>query len=154
MLLKDRIARELARIAEENDGMLRQEDVVAFARNPDTALHTQFDWDDTEAARKWRLEQAGRIIRLQVKVIESTNQTVRAYVSLTPDRGKEDGGYLPIDVVLDDKERSKQMLRDALSELSAVRRKYQALTELAGVWKSLDAAISAQRKNHEEAVPA
>jgi hypothetical protein len=154
MLLKDRIARELARIAEKNAGLLRQEDVVRFAKDPTTALHTQFDWDDTEAAHKWRLEQAGRIIRLQVKVIEDTSQVVRAFVSLTPDRVGEERGYRSISDVLSDEDKRSQMLGDALAELSAVRRKYQSLTQLAGVWESLDAAIYAQHKKRKEAVPA
>lgn len=143
MLLKERIARELARIAEMNNGVLRQEDVVDFARDPDTALHTQFEWDDTEAARKWRLEQAARIIRLQVRVVENTEQTVRAFVSLSVDRTPH-GGYRPINAVLGSKELSRQLMRDALAELSAVRRKYQTLKQLNDVWEKLDAVIAAE----------
>lgn len=144
MLLKERIARELERIAEANNGVLRQEDVVEFAADPGTALHTQFDWNDGEAARKWRLEQAARIIRLQVKVVSDTGeQVVRAFVSLTSDR-TPNGGYRPIAAVLGSEAYSRQLMRDALADLAAVRKKYQTLKQLNDVWEKLDAVIAAE----------
>ena len=143
MLLKERIARELERIALANDGVLRQEDVVAFARDPSTALHSQFDWDDTEAAHQWRLQQAAQVIRMQVRVLEEDAASVRAYVSLTPDRANG-GGYRMMASVLSNEELSRQMMLDALAELSAVRRKYRTLQRLSGVWNEIDAAVAAE----------
>ena len=143
MLLKERIARELERIALANDGVLRQEDVVAFARDPSTALHSQFDWDDTEAAHQWRLQKAAQVIRMQVRVLEEDAASVRAYVSLTPDRANG-GGYRMMASVLSNEELSRQMMLDALAELSAVRRKYRTLQRLSGVWNEIDAAVAAE----------
>lgn len=143
MLLKERIARELDRIARVNDGVLRQEDVVAFARDPSTALHSQFDWDDTEAAHQWRLQQAAQVIRMQVRVFEDDTAPVRAFVSLTPDRATG-GGYRMMASVLSSEELSRQMMMDALAELSCVRRKYRTLMRLSGVWDQIDAAVAAE----------
>lgn len=143
MLLKERIARELERIARANDGVLRQEDVVAFARDPSTALHSQFDWDDTEAAHQWRLQQAAQVIRMQVRVLEEDAAPVRAFVSLTPDRANG-GGYRMMTSVLSNDDLSRQMMLDALAELSAVRRKYRTLQRLSGIWDEIDAAVAAE----------
>lgn len=138
MLLKDRIARELEKIQRKTNGLLTAEAVVEYAQaHPDSALHTQFEWDDTAAARKWRLEQAGQIIRLQVKVIAENTAPIRAFVSLSSDR-KARAGYRSVEDVLTDAELSKQMLADALDDLNSVRRKYGNLKQLAGVWRAID----------------
>ena len=45
---------ELLAPAKKHGGSVSPEHVVARARNPSSALHDAFDWDDTEAARQWR----------------------------------------------------------------------------------------------------
>lgn len=137
MLLKDRIAKELDRIRRKGAGIVTAEAVVEYARDPKTALHSQFTWDDTEAARRWRLEQAGRIIRLQVRVVSEDVAPMRALVSLSSDR-KAGGGYREIAAVLNDPEMAKELLSDALSEFNSMRRKYGKLKQLAGVWAAVD----------------
>ena len=42
---------------------LRPKDVVAAAEDPDSAMHDHFEWDDSEAAEKYRLDQARYIMR-------------------------------------------------------------------------------------------
>lgn len=49
----DEIARRLLEM--ENDGRLTPAEVLEEARNPESPLHDQFTWDDTEAAEKYRL---------------------------------------------------------------------------------------------------
>jgi hypothetical protein len=49
------IFEELNQIAATHGGELREEDVVEFAKNPETALHDYFTWDDKKAAAKYRL---------------------------------------------------------------------------------------------------
>ena len=43
---------ELDRLREMNDGLLLPSAVVEFAADAATALHTYFDWDDSEAAKQ------------------------------------------------------------------------------------------------------
>lgn len=134
----EQIADELAHIQHANGGLLRPADVVAFARNEDTALHSKFEWDDTEAAAKWRLVQAREVIRLNVTIIGDNAGPVRAFVSLSSDRATKGGGYrATVDVLSDDIRRS-EMLADALDELRSVKRKYEKLRALKPVWDALD----------------
>lgn len=151
MLLKERIARELDRIREENGGQLKQEDVVEFARDPSTALHGRFTWDDTEAAHLWRLAQAAQIIRLVVSVIEEDAPPVRAFVSLTTDRVKGGAGYRAIQDVLQDADMTAQLVEDALSDLAAIRHKYKSLTALVRVWNAIDEATHSAAPMEERA---
>lgn len=121
------------------------EQLVEWAKaNPRSALYSQFEWDDTEAGRLYRLEQASRIIRLCVTVVKmpqtKTRVTVRAFASLSTDRTGA-GVYRPMVKVLANSKQRHTLLQDALAELEALQRKYAALSELSSVW----AAVSAVR---------
>lgn len=134
---KPSVVNELKRIAAKNGGVLKAECVVAEARDPDSPLHDSFDWNDTEAASKWRLHQARNIIRVAVEYINTGKGEpvkVSAFVSLTPDREQEGGGYRSIVAVLRRKDHREQMLDDAMKELRVFEDKYASLTELASVF--------------------
>jgi len=70
------IQQELESIRRSAGGLLRPEDVVEFARSPETALHEEFTWDDSEAAHQYRLWQARQVIRVNVTVIGNTESKV------------------------------------------------------------------------------
>lgn len=116
--------------------MLHAGDVVEWARErPSSALHGQFEWDDSKAAHEHRLEQARRLIRLHV-VTEAGEPKL---VSLTYDRARG-GGYRDLSAVARSKDLSELLLRDALSELKRVRDKYKRVQALTKVWAAIDAA--------------
>jgi len=135
-------ARVLAELEalKKKKGILRAEDVVDFARDETTALHEQFEWDDGAAAEAYRIEQARRIIRVTVTVIrhEEKDYRVRTFVSLTPDRKLEKGGYRATYDVMGDAEHRAQLLADALAELQTFRKKYAILKELSGVFEEIE----------------
>lgn len=135
------VKEELEHIRQSNGGFLRPQDVVEYARNPETNLHGKFTWEDSEAAEKWRLAEARAIIRVVVSVNEHTSEKVRAFVSLVQDR-RQDGGYRAMVEVLDDEALTAAMLQDAFNELSAFKTKYQKLqelTQLSGVFSAINA---------------
>lgn len=66
---KQAIAAEMQVIAEQKEVLL-PEDVVEAARNPNSTMHSFFEWDDTEAARSFRLVQARWLIRSVEIVVE------------------------------------------------------------------------------------
>ncbi len=146
-VIKDPIVSELESIRKKYGGVLKPADVVRFARNKSTALHSRFCWDDTEAAKRYRLWQARDIIA-SVTFIPSKggNTRIRAYVSLRPDRG-EDSYRAVVDVLSVDEQRS-QMLHDALEDLKMLRRRYSVLTEII----NLDIPIAALQKAMDETV--
>lgn len=132
---------ELEFLRKQNNGFLRPQDVVAFAKNPDTTLHTQFEWNDGNAAEKYRLAQARAIIRVAVIVNPATAEKVRAYVSLSDSR---DLGYRAIAEVLDDQMLTDRLLQDALKELTSFQKKYdklKELTELGNVFNAIEQIV-------------
>ncbi len=131
----------LEEIAAKNEGgKLIAAEVVELARDPSHPLHGYFDWDDTEAANKWRLVQARNLIRFIVEDRDEVDaQPMHIFTSLTSDRMVPLGGYRVTTTVLADTELRNVMLQDARNELERTRRKYAILTELASVWQAIDA---------------
>ena len=136
MKTNDAVLRELQQIAKRHRGVLRPHDVVEFARDDSTALHSKFTWDDTEAANQYRLWQAREVIRVRVTVLEKAGVEYRAFVSLGRDRIRPRGGYRVTADVLSDGEMRGELLSEALDELERFQIKYQKLTELAPVFEA------------------
>lgn len=133
------VTTELRRIAEENGGLLRPEEVVERARAPESPLHGWFEWDDDEAAQKYRIHQARNLIRVNVTYLQTLGRSVpyRVFVSLSPDRSAAGGYRVTTDVLRDDAARAI-MLADALRELRAIQFKYRNLRELERVFAEIE----------------
>jgi hypothetical protein len=121
--------------AASEDHVLRAEDLIEFARNPKTAVHSLFEWDRDKNAYQHLLTQARQIIAVHVIVLPKTGIKTRQWVSLTTDRC-QGGGYRSVVSVLSKKDLRRQMLNDALQELERFEEKYRSLQELADVFKA------------------
>lgn len=140
---------ELEEIRKNNGGVLKAADVVEYARNPDTALHRRFTWDDDKAAHEYRLWQARELIRVVVKMHPQTNKITRTYVSLGQDRDQEGGGYREINAVMRNTSYREQLLEEAKSEMRRFEIKYAVLEELADVFASMRQARSLKVRQSE-----
>ena len=129
---------ELETIRHQNGGILRPGDIVDFARDENTSLHSRFEWDDDAAAVQYRLEQARRIVRYTVTVLPNHNKSVNAYVSLTSDRKNGDSYRHIVDVLADPLAR-QHLIRQALDEATAWRKRHADLVELAEIFDAIDA---------------
>ena len=127
----------MKRIAASNGGVLQPEIVVEKARPKTSPLHSRFTWNDSTAAHEYRIWQARQLIRVSVELIEGITGSVDVFVSLSPDRYKDGGGYRVMTEVLSDLELRQQMLVDALNELRVFQQKYSRLKELAEVFRSI-----------------
>lgn len=68
----------------KSQGELTPERVIFYARNEKTELHRCFLWDDTEAAHRYRLQQANAILRIHVVVRPTPKKDVRVSVKIEP----------------------------------------------------------------------
>lgn len=149
---KEKVREELEQLRLNNGGeLVAPSAVVEFAkRNKRSALHKEFEWNNTKAAQQYRLEQARHLIRLYVNVVPTENGDIpaRMYVSLVSDRRKTGGGYRTLQSVMTNDELRHELLQQALDELQRVRRKYQNLQELAPVFAAIDrfASRTARRR--------
>lgn len=133
----------------EAHGVVTPPLVVDRARDPASPLHGYFEWDREQAAEKFLLIQAAALIRrVKLTVIRASTESkvvtvraVRGIVSPVNERRSKSnptGGYSPIEAVLADPARRSALLSTAHRELAAVRKKFEALDELASVWAAID----------------
>lgn len=123
-------------LAGQHHGILRPENVVAFAKDEASALHSKFEWNNTKAGHEYRLWQARELIAVVKVRIPETNGEYRAFVSLQADREKKGGGYRSLVTVLSEKNRRQQFLQEALAEFDRWQQKYESLVELAEIFKA------------------
>lgn len=134
----DEIKKQLEAIANRPAG-LNPQTLLMEAKNPQSSLHKYFEWDDTEAAQKWREAQAYDLIRrIKVEVITSEQKTltVRAFWPIkhvepdgTIDAAKR-GSFLLVNNIMDDEAAIRQVINNAKSELTAFQVRYSKLSEL------------------------
>ena len=132
---------ELIEIGESNDGVVDPHEVVDFARNPDTALHSQFIWDDSKAAEKYRVIHARTLIRrytFPVKEDRPKSQEVKHWVSLQNERKRGKGSYREVRTVIANPTLRSSLLRQAYGELQSFVKRFQAFEELAEVFSAIE----------------
>ena len=123
---------ELDRIYQKH-GELNPTDIVDESRPTFAPLHPCFEWDDAKAAEKYREHQAGNIVRNITVVCDTQEepQNVRAFVRVQ-------STYQPINIVLEDADKTQELLQSALMELKAFRDKYKTLVSLAPVMSAIE----------------
>ena len=112
--------------------------IVARARPKRSPLHPYFEWDDAKAAQTYRLAQAEKLARsIVVKISQNGEQIpIRAFHAVHVQRSN--GGpvnlksYVTFESVLDDPERTEQVLEEARRGLQSWVQKYRIYKELLG----------------------
>lgn len=104
------------------------DNIIKLAKKKTSAMHDFFEWDDTEAAIKYRRHQAGILVSsLEVTFVSGKGATrpVTAYVSL-----KRNDNRKPIEEVAKDVELYSIMKERAFKELQAIKIKYANIAEI------------------------
>lgn len=142
---KSELIRAEMEAIQDEFGCLKPESVVERARDEDSVLHGYFIWDDTEAARMFRVAQAQMLIRrVKIEILRTTKQeekkiaieTTRAYVSPPSIRGG--ASYIQVERAMEDEALREDLLSQAKRELLAYREKYRQLSELSVVWHAIE----------------
>lgn len=124
--------------------------VVDDARPTDSPMHAAFTWDDTEAARKRREDEARYLIR-HVYVVREDDEDkppVRAFVSVT-ERESDEDRYIPLVTALSDADYRDQLLSDALRYFISGRQRYAEFTELARIFTAIDRTAAQHERGIE-----
>ncbi len=125
-------------------GEVTCENLLDSARPEDSVIHSLYEWDDSAAAEKYRLEQSRKIIGnlVRVTVVESSKpeekKIVRAFVNVSEQKGVEKAIYIDTETALSQEKTRAIVLRNALSELIAFKKKYKNFHELASVFEAID----------------
>lgn len=117
--------------------------ILSKARDDTTELHKCFEWDDTIAAEKYRIEQARQVVRHLVirETIHDGKPPIRFMF-----RTKDVNGYQPTQIIYRDPDKYQSLLENVIRDLVAIRNKHSNLSELEQVFESID-QISRQKVN-------
>lgn len=131
----------------QRDGSLTPHSVLEEAIPEESPLHHYFEWDDTEAAHRHRLDQARSLIqryRFAVEVEPERFVQIRSFTNV-PTR---EGQYLPTDAALGAPATRDLVFRQAMRDVAALRAKYQALVDFDHV---LQEALNQRRQRRKKA---
>lgn len=131
-----KIGEELFQIESEIESF-KPKDMVDYARNhEDSELHKGFEWDDSIAGEKYRIEQARYINRILVYVDNSPKQDGedKQEIRVFYQPNRIDGYRETIEIVRNEDE-YQALLSQALAELKRFKKKYSMLVELEEIFK-------------------
>lgn len=133
---KQTILAEIAK-AKGNSPIIEPEAIVRFARDPSTALHGEFEWDDTKAGHQHRLWQARQLLRVYIKMIDAGDGEVpvRMFYNIVEEGDRR--GYMPTENVLSDESRRAELIRGQLTRLWNIYNSYP-LPELKPVGTAIE----------------
>lgn len=118
----------------EAAGNLSAKSLLDVSRPIDAPLHSEFEWNDSVAAEKYREDQARCIIRhLVVRMDESTDEPVRSFFKIEQ---TERESYTSVETIMTRKDLRAELLKQAVNELEAFQRKYNTISELSGVFEA------------------
>lgn len=121
-----------------NAPVIEPEAVVRYASDPDTALHGEFEWDDSKAGHQHRLWQARQVLRVYIKVVDTGDGKevpVRMFYNIVDEETSR--GYMPIEDVLSDEDRRLELISGQLERLWNIYKSYP-LPELKPVARAIE----------------
>ena len=127
----------------KEEGGLTARTLLERSRPEEALLHECFEWDDTEAAERYRLGQARYFIsnvvtvELKGKPVEPT----RAFVQVTQREHNEVGIFKPVHIALSDSVSREIVLGNAMRDMQSFKDKYATLEELASVIEAMDEVL-------------
>ena len=132
------VGHHLEMLRKKCKGELTPEDVLADAKHNNSPLHSFFEWDEGAAAQQYRLQQARGLIRAVVAIyVQPDKPAVRqkAYVHINEPSAPH---YRESSHAMSQTKTRGMVLKQALSELIAWKKRYKDLQEFAAVIDIID----------------
>jgi len=150
--LMDAERKLLEKMARRNGGVLMIDDVIEEAKDESSILHSHFEWNDTEAARSYRRDQARTLIqRCKITILAEDPMHVRAFISLPSDRYSGGGYRLVADVMTSDSMK-EEFIHDIRLTIARWTKKLHLIdSDLADLIVRLDVELKQRSSVQEEA---
>jgi len=138
------IAAQEVKNCEDRDGFVQPSAVVERSEPESAVLHGCFEWRDSEAATKWREQQARvlikNIVTVEIRDDDHRSEVVKTFVHVISEDASK--GYKQTAIAVRDPNDRIYILSTARRELENFRSKYSKLTEFAGLMASIDEALT------------
>lgn len=143
----------LEELRRANGEELTPQNVVDDARPDEAPLHPCFEWDDAEAAEKYRHVQARQIIRC-VRVVQSEDRAPSlGYVSVRTDSESSARSYVTTARAMAEPELREQAIADALAGLAGWQKRYEHIEELRDVFAAVAREVAKVERRRKAARP-
>jgi len=104
--------------------------------------HEFFEWDDSAAASRYRVQQARYLLRTIHVIVESNEVEIetRAFVHVSVSEPEQETRkvYTTVQYALSDDDLKRQVIEEALRQLENWRARWSQYTELATVFAAID----------------
>ena len=122
-------------------GSLTSENVLKEAKKKRHPLHPHFDWDDTEAANRWRVHQSNMLIsQARITIAEHEEKKIHAFVSINKEGRRE---FIYTADALEDKQMLFQIFSQLKNRIENIEDQLNSMHMLKGAVK---AALIAAKK--------
>jgi hypothetical protein len=128
MIDNDEKRKYLEEVAVRNGGFLTPQAVIEAARDPESPIHDQFEWDDSKAAHEHRQYQARKLIS-SVRVVFRTDSRVvsTVYYVRDPSKSANEQGYVSVARLRTDTELAREALVAEFGRAAAALRRAHEL---------------------------
>lgn len=110
------------------------QNVVNLARNENSVIHNDFEWNDEIAGEKYRIIQARQMIQnFAIETKKEEKAPVRV-LQITTARNV----YKPIEFFVKNVDEYVELLNRAKIELQGIKKRYSTLAELEDVFTAID----------------
>ena len=130
-------AEDVAKYIKSMGNNVTPELLVKRAKFKNSLIHDYFEWDNDTAAKKYRIQQAGNLLRaIEVIVDEGDGELikVRAFHSVTEGNEKV---YVSLERARSKPDLWEQVKEQALQEIINWQRKYKHMTEFEVIFKAI-----------------
>ena len=124
----------------ESLGECGPERIVEYAKDDSTELHKCFEWDDTKAAERWRVQQARMVcnsLTVTIEVEEAEPISVRII-----EHDDTEKVYRPIVATVRNEDQYSRLLSQAKSELASFKRRFQSIKELRAIIDDIEEVLN------------
>lgn len=147
----DAKAQELGAFVEKFGGRLKPKQLVDAARPVKSPIHDLFNWDDDDAAERYRVWQARQhLSHLEIVVIiDGKKSDTKAFHSVTVEveDDKPERAYFDLVTIRSSKDLSAKVIENALNELQGWRKRYAEYQQVfGGVFQAADAVLNGRKK--------
>lgn len=137
----------LEEVRRDCGGVVDIDEAVRRSEPEDAPLHNDLEWDDSKCGVAYRQSQMKEITRKIIVQRVDMPVPTRAYQSVTvidttaPEKPVERNVYRKTEDILADPVARTDLLQRAVREALAFKKRYQALSELAGIIRVIDEEV-------------
>lgn len=132
---------EMSALVDRSGGRVTPAQVLEQASDPTSTFHRHFEWDDGEAAHRFRLQQAAGLIRKFKVVRDVGGRTIRADAFVrVPDSNE---GYMPLQQALTTELLVQRRRLELIARMETLAEQLRDWDEFAGIAAAISEALAA-----------